>query len=148
MSVINDVKTLLKKDPSVAQKPTAETQPQKKVLIVEDEILLLDMYTEEFEHSGYKVLRAKNGKQGLTIVKKHKPDLILLDLMMPVMDGTTMLHHLRKIPGCKDTPVIVLTNAGNIDNMRATQMYYGANAFLIKANTTPGEIIQTAKRML
>src|SRR5690349_21540818 len=72
-----------------------ETLPQRKVLIVEDEKLLADALELKFTHENFNVLRAENGQIGLDMATANNPDIILLDLMMPVMDGKTMLHMLR-----------------------------------------------------
>ena len=76
------------------------------------------------------------------------PDVILMDLMMPVMDGKTMLRLLRDMPEFKTLPVLVLTNAGDIDNIRETQMYYGATDFLIKSNTKAEDIVNRVNKLL
>jgi CheY-like chemotaxis protein len=83
---------------------------KKKVLILEDEQSLSKILVEKFELEGYLVKAAYNGFEGLTAVKDFKPDLILLDIIMPEMDGFTFLKKLRKMEGSKKTPVIVLTN--------------------------------------
>lgn len=113
----------------------------KKVLIVEDETLLANALETKFKNEGYTVLRAGNGQAGLDMVVSQKPDIVLLDLMMPVMDGKIMLKRLREIPEFKFLPVIVLTNAGDIDSIRETRSYYNASDFLIKSNVTPEDIL-------
>ena len=78
----------------------------------------------------------------------NKPNIVLLDSLMPVLDGKTMLHKLREIPEFKTLPVIVLTNAGDADNMRETKFYDNASAFLIKSNVTPGDIANQVKTLI
>lgn len=121
--------------------------PQKKVIIVEDDKELRDFYSELLTSEGFSVLTAENGQIGLETITAQHPDLILLDLMMPVMDGKMMLHKMRSIPDFAKTPVIVLTNAGDADNMRQTQFFDNASAFLIKANVNPEEIINRVKAL-
>ena len=82
----------------------------KKILIVEDELAYLNLLTRELTEKGYKVFEATNGEKGLKLAKKHKPDIILLDIRMPVMDGMTMLNILRKNEYGKTAKVIMLTN--------------------------------------
>src|SRR3990167_10306088 len=83
----------------------------KKVLIVEDEAPLRNAVTDILTFEGFTVFQGKNGQEGLDIALKEHPDLILLDLMMPVMDGLTMLGKLRQDPDWgKDASVILLTN--------------------------------------
>jgi len=135
--------------------PTAANSPgnkvsltPKKILVVEDEELLRDFYEELLKGQGFNVLTAENGQTGLDRVIAEKPDLVLLDLMMPVMDGKAMLHKMREIPEFKKTPVIVLTNAGDSDTMHETKFYDNANEFLIKSNVTPDIIVTRIKSLI
>jgi DNA-binding response OmpR family regulator len=121
---------------------------QKKALIVEDDKYLRDFYAELLTTNGLQVITADNGQAGLEMLSAQKPDIVLLDLMMPVMDGKSMLHKMREIPEFKYTPVIILTNAGDADNMRQTQRYDNANAFMIKANVSPEEILTQIKNLI
>ncbi len=130
--------------PPVPQ-PTAETKPKKKVLIVEDDVFLLDMYADKFTHDGFVVFKAKNGQEGLDLLKSHQVDAAVIDLMMPVLDGKSMLHQLRELPDFRTLPVIILTNAGQVDNIRETQRLYDATAFFIKSNTELNELVRTVK---
>jgi len=82
----------------------------KKILIVEDEPMCLELLTSQLTEEGYKVIEAINGKKGLEKVKKEHPDLIILDIKMPVMDGITMLDLVRKEKVGKKVKVIILTN--------------------------------------
>lgn len=140
MSVIEDVKVILGK-PS-AKKQVKENIPHKKILIVEDDAILLEMYHDKFINVGFEVITATNGKQGLQKALELKPHIILLDLMMPVMSGQQMLKKLREFPQFKKLPVIVLTNAGQTDNIRVTTRYDDACEFLIKSNVTVDEVVQ------
>lgn len=146
MGFLNDVQTLFgKKNASPSAVPQTEASlgvRQKKVLIVEDEKLLANALESKFKHENFAVFKAENGQQGLDMAVANKPDIILLDLMMPVMDGKTMLHKLREMPDFKFLPVVVLTNAGEVDNMRETKTFDNASAFLIKSNVNPEDIVQ------
>ncbi|HSA84529.1 MAG TPA: response regulator [Patescibacteria group bacterium] len=143
MNVIDDIKILTgkKKDPRL-EKPAA---PPKKILIVEDEKPLADILYTRLTEEGFLVATADNGQKGLELAATFHPNVILLDLLMPVMDGKQMLRALREIPACKTTPVIVLTNAGEIENIRETQFYSNAEEFLIKSNVSMEEIIKKVK---
>jgi len=125
-----------------------QNSQKKKVLIVEDEKLLANALESKFKHENFDVLRAENGQEGLNMIMANHPDIILLDLMMPVMDGKTMLHKLREIPEFKALPVVVLTNAGEVDNMRETKTFDNASAFLIKSNVNPDDILQVVRDSL
>ena len=143
MSVIQDIKTILgEKQPET--KHIEINKPAKKILIVEDETILLEMYKDKFTKEGYTVATAENGEKGLETVFSQKPDIILLDLMMPVMDGKTMLRKLREFPQYKKLPVIILTNAGETKNIRETKRYDDACEFLIKSNINVDEIVKRA----
>jgi DNA-binding response OmpR family regulator len=129
--------------------PPAETTAQhKKILIVEDEAVLADALEITLKGEGFEVFKAVNGQLGLEMALANKPNIVLLDLLMPVMDGKTMLHKLREIPEFKTLPVVVLTNAGDADNMRETKFYDNASAFLIKSNVTPGDIANQVKTLI
>jgi CheY-like chemotaxis protein len=134
--------------PATTTPAAAPTTGQKKVLVVEDEKLLANALEMKFAHANYSVAKAENGQIGLEQVQTFKPDVIILDLMMPVMDGKTMLHKLREMPEFKMLPVVVLTNAGDVDNIRETKRYDNASAFLIKSNVTPEEIVQVVNDLI
>lgn len=146
MRILNDVKTILGIKQKSIQSPST-THP-KKLLIVEDEPILREMYQDKFSHEGYTVITAENGRVGLEKLVEYKPDIILLDLMMPVMDGEAMLRRLRELPEYKSIPVLVLTNAGEVENIRHTKLYYDAIEFIIKSNVTLEEIVAKIKRLI
>ncbi|HSX09333.1 MAG TPA: response regulator transcription factor [Candidatus Saccharimonadales bacterium] len=128
------------KQPQAVPNPLPPAPP-KKILIVEDDKDIRDSYSELLSSEGYTVITAENGQAGLDAVTSQKPNVVMLDLMMPIMDGKTMLHLMRQIPEFKKTPVIVLTNAGDAENIRDTKFFDNANDFLVKANTAPDEIL-------
>lgn len=121
--------------------------PNKTVLLVEDERNLLKMYDRKFTLEGFRVLKAENGKQALEIVKTEKPAVILLDIIMPELDGFQVLERLESNPETKDIPVILLTNL-NQETDIARGMNLGAKDFLVKANFEPDEIVEKVKRMV
>ncbi len=121
--------------------------PKKTVLLVEDERNLLKMYDRKFTLEGFRVLQAENGKQALEIVKTEKPAVILLDIIMPELDGFQVLERLENNPETKDIPVILLTNL-NQETDIARGMNLGAKDFLVKANFEPDEVVEKVKRML
>ena len=139
MGIIDNLKVLTGKK-SLTPRPI-----KRKVLIVEDEAPLRNVLHDRLTQEGYEVLIASNGEEGLDMAIAKKPNIMLLDLLMPVMNGTTMLQKLRDIPDFKDLPVVVLTNAGEVENIRQTKTYNNAVAFLIKSNVTMDEIVETVK---
>ena len=121
---------------------------QKKLVIVEDERVLADALEIKFQHEGFQVSKADNGQAGLALIQQVKPDIVLADLMMPVMDGKTMLRKMREVPDLKYTPVVVLTNAGELDNIRETKKYDDVSSFLIKSNINPEDVVKVVKDLL
>lgn len=143
MGFIDDIKVITgnKKDTQSEDK----LHPLKVVLVVEDEKALADILDDRLTSEGFRVFKAANGKEGLELAIAHHPDVLLLDLMMPVMSGKSLLHTLRDMPAFKKLSVIVLTNAGEVENIRETQRYYDAVEFLIKSNVTMDEIVEKVK---
>lgn len=120
-----------------------------KVLIVEDDIQLSTMYKTKLEHDDFQVLVANEGKVGLDMAIKEKPDIILLDIMLIDRDysGLSMLEDLRKTPEGKDTPVIALTNLTKREVAdKAKEL--GVKDYLIKAMHTPEDVEKKIKEYL
>jgi CheY-like chemotaxis protein len=118
----------------------------KTILIVDDERTLLSALVDKFTREGFVVLGAKNGKEGLDSALANHPDIILLDLIMPVMDGTTMLANLRKDPWGKDAKVIVLTNLSEVE--KATSRLQGVYDYLIKSDWELKDVVRKVKEGL
>jgi DNA-binding response OmpR family regulator len=118
-----------------------------KVLLVEDDKMIIDMYTLKFTQEGYDVTQAENGKDGLELAKKNNPDIILLDIILPQMDGFTVLKELRANESTKKTPVVLLTNLGQDGDVKKG-LELGANDYLIKANFTPSQVVDKVKSVL
>lgn len=112
----------------------------KKILIVEDDRSLIDALNKKFYLEGFKTLLARDGEKGLERALSEHPDLILLDIIMPKMDGMTMLEKLRKDEWGKNVPVIILTNLTNADDVSAA-MQQGVYDFLVKSNWTLDDLI-------
>lgn len=120
---------------------------QQKILIIEDDGFLIQMYASKLEMEGFKVLAAVDGEKGLRIVKKEQPDLILLDLLLPKKDGFEVLAELKKDSKLKDIPVVVLTNLGQREDIERC-FNLGAVDYLIKAHFIPSEVIAKLKSLL
>lgn len=119
----------------------------KKILIIEDEKPLLNLLAEKLNQEGFKVLTTMNGKEGLNLALKNHPDLILLDIIMPVMDGMTMLGKLRKDSWGKNAQVILLTNLTDTEKERKSRRQ-GVRDYLIKCNLPVNDIVQKVKEKL
>lgn len=119
----------------------------KKILIIEDEESLLKVLDLKFKEEGFEVLRAVNGEEGLALATEHKPDIILLDIIMPKMDGITMLKKLRETPYGKSTNVIILTNLSDSASV-VESMKVGVYDYLVKTNWTLDAVVQRVKKVL
>lgn len=118
-----------------------------KVAIIEDDIAISQMYRLKFETEGYQVQTADNGKLGLELVEQFKPDIILLDLMMPEMTGDQMLAELRKKAWGKDITVIILTNMGEEEAPKSLKEL-NVHSFIVKAEMTPRQVAERVKAAL
>ncbi len=119
----------------------------KTVLIVEDEPDLLTILADKFNSEGFNVVTARDGQEGLDSLTKAKPDAILLDIIMPRMDGITMLKKMREDKDNKDIPVIVLTNLADSDAV-VTSLEHGAFDYLIKTDWHLAEVVNKVKHRL
>ena len=118
-----------------------------KIAIVEDDQAISQMYRFKFEADGYIVETAGNGKDGLDMVKAFNPDIILLDLMMPIMSGEEMLKKLRDSSWGKDIKVIILTNMGE-QEIPDTVKKMGVSGLILKADMTPRQVEEVVKKQL
>lgn len=118
-----------------------------KILIVEDDEFLLEMYVIKLEKEGFSVLSAVDGEEGLKVAQKELPNLILLDLNLPKMDGFQVLTELKKDENTQNIPVIVLTNYAQKDDIDKC-LDLGADSYLIKAHFVPSEVIGKIKKVL
>jgi DNA-binding response OmpR family regulator len=118
-----------------------------KIAIVEDDQAISQMYRFKFEAEGYTVETAENGKLGLELAEKMKPDVILLDLMMPEMNGDEMLAILRKSTWGKNIKVIILTNMGEQEIPEDVKAL-GVSAVILKADMTPRQVAELVKKQL
>lgn len=116
----------------------------KKILIIDDETDLLQVLTDTLTSEGFSVLGAKNGEEGLALALKEHPDLILLDIIMPVMDGMTMLYELRKDPWGNSVPVILLTNLSDAERV-AEALRLRVYDFLVKSDWKLKDLVTKIK---
>lgn len=118
-----------------------------KIAIVEDDLAISQMYRIKFEAEGYSVETAENGKLGLALAESMKPDIILLDLMMPEMNGDEMLAQLRETEWGKGMKVIILTNMGEQEVPERVKEL-GVSSFILKADMTPRQVAEVVKKQL
>src|SRR5438132_6388530 len=118
-----------------------------KIAIVEDDVAISQMYRIKFEAEGYQVETAENGKLGLELAENMKPDIILVDLMMPEMTGDEMLAKVRATDWGKNIKVIILTNVGeHVIPEKVKQL--GVSAVILKADMTPRQVAELVKTQL
>ncbi len=120
---------------------------KKKVLIVEDDTLLLVTLTHQFEEAGYEVLSANNGEDGVSQFLTEKPDAVVMDVMMPRKDGVEMLEEIREKAPENKAPVIVLSNANDMDYV-ARAMGQGAVAYLLKSDRQIDSVVKLVNERL
>lgn len=119
-----------------------------KILIVDDDSLLVRMYQKKFENDGYIVATADDGETALQKVTELKPDLILLDIMMPKVNGLQILAILKENKETSNIPVILLTNVGGSDEDAQRGLELGAVAYLVKASNRPKAVVEKVKEIL
>ena len=120
---------------------------QKKVVIVEDDDHISKVYEIKFAKEGIKTVIARDGEEGVIVITAEKPDMIILDLMVPKKDGFAVLEEIKKNPELANIPVIVLSNLGQkVDQERALAL--GANEYFVKVNQPIQEIIDKVKAYL
>jgi len=120
---------------------------KKRIIIIEDEEILANLLYKKLKTEGYEVSRAQNGKKGLNLIKKNKPDLILLDIIMPEMDGFEMMEILSKDKELKKIPIIIISNSGQpVEISRAQKL--GVRDWLIKAQFDPQEVVDKVTKQI
>ena len=118
-----------------------------KVVIIEDEVAILQLYRLKFELEGFAVSTAKDGIEGLKVIKQVMPDIVLLDLRMPRMSGEEMLLKLRQSAWGADIRVIVLTNLSR-QEAPASLRFLNVERYIVKANHTPAQVVAIVRDVL
>jgi len=119
----------------------------KKILFIEDDSALQKTLGDTLRQEGYNLISALDGEIGLRMVQKENPDLVLLDLILPKLDGFEVLQRLKEDPKTKGIPIIILTNLERMEDIdRALEL--GASTYLVKANYTLEEVVEKVKKTL
>lgn len=121
----------------------------KKIMLIEDEEVLSSLLKRKLEEGGYEVIVAYDGEEGLAIMKKQRPDLVLLDIVMPKMGGFEVMEEMNKVPGLnlKRLPVIIVSNSGQpVEIDKAQEL--GIRDYLIKTQFDPQEVVDKVKNLL
>jgi DNA-binding response OmpR family regulator len=118
-----------------------------KILLAEDDIQLIDLYNRKFALDGYEVQIAEDGQKAIEALKEFKPDVAILDIMMPMVNGLEVLKYIKETDDLKDIITIMLTNLS--DEKTAEKIYeLGATEYLVKAELTPLEVSSKVKELL
>ncbi|OGI17814.1 MAG: hypothetical protein A3J63_03385 [Candidatus Moranbacteria bacterium RIFCSPHIGHO2_02_FULL_40_12b] len=119
----------------------------KKILLVEDDVFVSDVYQTKLKQEGFEVISAENGSEAMKKLETVVPDIILLDIIMPYMDGKEVLARLKESEKWKNIPVIILTNLSQRDDVEEI-LQKGADDYLIKSHFTPSEVVEKIKAVL
>jgi two-component system, OmpR family, alkaline phosphatase synthesis response regulator PhoP len=124
-----------------------EIKEKKKILIIEDDPNLKEVFVKIFERENFEVIEASNGEDGLRKAFREHPDLVILDMLMPKMDGLTMLKQLRRDNWGHSAPVIILTNVDDAEKM-AEALELGVDEYLLKSKWKPEDIVGKVKNLI
>ncbi len=120
---------------------------KKKILIIEDDTFIRDIYQIKFQQEGFEVMMAEDGVVALERLNQFVPDIILLDVIMPYMDGMEVLRKIKENGKLKEIPIIMLTNISEKEKIDEG-METGANDYLIKSHFTPSEVVHKVRTLL
>ncbi|MDP2587794.1 MAG: response regulator [bacterium] len=120
---------------------------KKVIFLVEDDLFLSDMYRTKFDLSGYEMPHAEDGDSAVRMIKETKPDLVLLDIVLPKKSGFDVLKALKADQELSEIPVILLTNLSQKDDVDKG-FKLGANDYIIKAHFTPAEVVAKVEKLL
>lgn len=118
-----------------------------KIAIIEDDQTISQMYRMKFEADGFEVQLAGDGKRGVALVESFQPDIILLDLQMPEMNGDEALTNIRAHDWGKNIPVIILTNMGHEESPKGLELL-DVSSYIVKADLTPSQVVAQVKKTL
>lgn len=117
------------------------------LLIVEDEMMLAQMYSSKLQKEGFTVDIAHNGREGISKMQNEHPSLVLMDILMPDIDGLQALRQAKNNANTKDIPIVLMTNMAD-DNYTKQAMKDGAAGYIIKSETTPAQVVGTVRKIL
>lgn len=120
---------------------------QQTIIFIDDDKWLLDLYTEKLKLEGYTVYSATNGRDGFALIEKHRPDLVVADVVMPNGDGYDLLKKVRARPDLADIKIINLTNLAN-EQDEEQLLALGSNGYLVKADFTPTQFVSKMQGLM
>lgn len=132
----------------MTQSASAQSKHGKKILLAEDDTIVAEMYKTKFTKEGFQVFLADDGEEALRTARKNRPDIALLDILMPKKDGIEVAVEMKEDPNLKDIPVIFLTNLGGREEDTEAGRSLGALDVITKANVTPQKMADKVKDVL
>lgn len=120
---------------------------RKKILMIEDDSFIVKMYRTKFEDLGFLFRDASTGDKGIDLARREKPNLIVLDIVLPQKDGFQVLRDIKKDSELSSVPVLLLSNLGQQEEVEKG-LALGAEDYIIKAHFTPSEVIERVRKML
>lgn len=124
------------------------SQPQQRVCIIDDDRDIRDIYRVKFEREGFLIVTAQDGEEGLRVIKAERPDVVLLDIEMPVLDGIDVLSVLKGDPDLAKIPVIILSNIDSEDMFQRMSDLGAAEYYIVKSLTDPQKVVDITIRAL
>lgn len=118
----------------------------KKILLVEDDPLLIDIYTTKLKERGFDVVVVDSGEKVLEAIREKKPDIVMLDIVLPNQDGWSILSQIKKDKDLKSTKIVVLSNLGQKEEVEKG-LKLGAAQYLIKAHYTPSQVVKEIEKL-
>ena len=125
-----------------------ENETKNRVLLIEDDFVLSEMYQDKLAREGFEVITADNGEKGLSLALQIHPEIILLDLLMPKLDGMALMKKLRKDPWGQNVPIIILTNLNINDKISQGIREDHPSYFFMKTEITPSDVVDRVKEVL
>lgn len=119
----------------------------KKIILVEDDTFLIEIYSTKIKEAGFELVLAKDGEEVLKKLQEEKPDLLLLDIVLPGIDGWEVLKRVKDDPHLEDIKIITLSNLSQKED-EEKGLKLGAIKYLIKANYTPSQVVEEIKKVL
>jgi len=123
------------------------SENKRKILLVEDDKYLIDIYTTELKKAEFVVKNALNGKEALNEINKIKPDLLVLDIIMPEVDGWQVLRKIKEKAEFKNLNIIVLSNLSQKEDIEKA-LKSGATKYFVKTHFTPSKVVEEIKKIL
>ena len=124
-----------------------EAKGRKRILVIEDDRDLREAIVDKFRQEKFEVLEAQNGEEGLAAALREKPDLLIVDIIMPKMDGTEMLKKVRENEWGRNVPVMILTNISDAEKL-AEALEIGVDEYLLKAEWKLQDVLKKAKKIM